>query len=65
VAGWIANAQAADAWLILLYHNIITSPDTYDTTPTELSQHLDAAQAAGIAVVTVADALAEVVPQLD
>jgi peptidoglycan/xylan/chitin deacetylase (PgdA/CDA1 family) len=65
VAGWIADAQAADAWLILLYHNIITSPDTYDTTPTELSQHLDAAQAAGIAVATVADALAEVVPQLD
>jgi peptidoglycan/xylan/chitin deacetylase (PgdA/CDA1 family) len=64
VEGWIAEAQAADAWLILVYHNIVSSPDTYDTTPTRLGQHLDAADAAGIAVVTVADALAEVLPQL-
>jgi hypothetical protein len=64
VEAWLATAQAQGSWLILVYHQLTSNPDTYSTTPALFEQQLQAVQASGIAVRTLADALAEVVPQL-
>jgi len=64
VQGWIDTAKAQNSWLILVYHNIVSNPDTYDTTPAKLTQHLQAIQNSGLAVRTVQEALTEIVPQL-
>ena len=61
---WIDAAKAQNSWLILVYHNIVSNPDTYDTTPAKLTQHLQAIQNSGLAVRTVQEALTEIVPQL-
>jgi len=60
VESWIADAEASGTWLILVYHNIVNSPNTYDTTPSRLAAHLDAAVAADVDVITVADGLVRV-----
>jgi uncharacterized repeat protein (TIGR02543 family) len=71
VADWVAQAQATNTWLVLVYHGVdadTTNPvdgDIYDVTPTELSAQLAAVQASGITVETMSQALAEVNAQVN
>ncbi len=70
VADWIAQAEATNTWLIFVYHSV--DPDTtspidggqYNVTPTQLNDQLAAIKASGITVVTMAQALAQIDPQL-
>ena len=70
LSDWIAQAQATDTWLILVYHSV--DPDTtsaidgglYNVTPTQLGEQLAAIKSSGISVVTMAQAMAEITPQL-
>jgi peptidoglycan/xylan/chitin deacetylase (PgdA/CDA1 family) len=64
VESWIAAAQSQNAWLILVFHNIVDNPDTYDSSPAMLEQYLQAIQSSGIAVRTMASSLSEITPQL-
>jgi peptidoglycan/xylan/chitin deacetylase (PgdA/CDA1 family) len=64
VAGWVATAKAQGSWLILVYHEIMSSPGQYDTTPALFDAQLQAIQASGLTVKTLAGAMAEVAPQL-
>jgi peptidoglycan/xylan/chitin deacetylase (PgdA/CDA1 family) len=57
VDGWLAEAQAQGAWLILVYHRIVAAPTTYDTTPEDLAAHLASISSRGFEVVTVAQGL--------
>jgi uncharacterized repeat protein (TIGR02543 family) len=71
VADWVAQAQATNTWLVLVYHGVdadTTSPvdgDIYDVTPTQLSAQMAAIQASGITVETMSQALAEVNSQVN
>jgi uncharacterized repeat protein (TIGR02543 family) len=71
VADWVAQAQATNTWLVLVYHGVdadTTNPvdgDIYDVTPTELSDQLAAIQSSGITVETMSQALAEVNSQVN
>jgi peptidoglycan/xylan/chitin deacetylase (PgdA/CDA1 family) len=67
IADWVAQAQATNTWLILVYHSV--NPDAatagqYNVTPTQLNEQLAAIKSSGISVVTMAQALAELTPQL-
>jgi len=70
VADWVAQAQATNTWLVLVYHSVdpdTTSPidgDTYNTTPTQLSAELAGIKSSGITVESMKTALAEVESQL-
>jgi peptidoglycan/xylan/chitin deacetylase (PgdA/CDA1 family) len=60
VQGWINDAKAKNAWLILCYHRVATDQpnDHYTITPSAFSQQVDAIKKSGIRVVTVKDGLA-------
>ena len=65
VQGWINQAKADNSWLILVFHDLRASPPSiYDTTPTLHNQMIDALAASGVAVKTIADARAEIAPQI-
>jgi peptidoglycan/xylan/chitin deacetylase (PgdA/CDA1 family) len=64
VAAWVAAAQAQGSWLILVFHDLTPTPSTWDSTPASFSAYLDTIRSSGIAVVTVAEALAEITPQM-
>jgi peptidoglycan/xylan/chitin deacetylase (PgdA/CDA1 family) len=66
IQGWIAEAQATNTWLILVYHQVdpSTSAGLYNTYPADLDNQLAAIKASGIAVETVSQALNELKPQL-
>lgn len=66
VASWVAQAQATNTWLVLVYHEIGTTNEdpTYSVTPAALDAQLNAIKQSGIAVVTVDQALNEILPQL-
>jgi len=70
VADWVAQAQATNTWLILVYHGVdtdTTNPvdgDIYDVPPAQLSAQLAAIKASGITVDTIKQALAAVAPQV-
>ncbi len=64
VAAWIANAQADNTWLILVYHRVANNPGPYDTTPSLFKAHLQRIAGSGITVKTMNDALTEVKSQL-
>lgn len=64
VASWIAQAQASNTWLILVYHRVADNPGPYDSYTNIFAQHLAAIQASGITVKTYQDALTEVKSQL-
>ncbi|MGE0304936.1 MAG: polysaccharide deacetylase family protein, partial [Acidimicrobiia bacterium] len=64
VEGWLAEAKAQNGWVILVFHNIVANPDTYDSSPAMFEQYLQAVDQSGITVKTIAGALAEVRPQL-
>lgn len=58
VQGWLAQARTAGAWLILVYHDITATPQTYDSTPADFAAQLDVVAASGLPVVTVSQGLA-------
>ena len=60
VDAWLDEARAQGAWLILVYHQIIDAPSTYDTTPGDLAAHLASISSRSMQVVTVAEGLAAV-----
>jgi peptidoglycan/xylan/chitin deacetylase (PgdA/CDA1 family) len=65
VAAWAARAATDRSWLILTYHDIVTSGGSvYSTTPALLDQQIAAIQSQGLPIVTVRDAFAELLPQL-
>lgn len=64
VASWIAQAQADNTWLVLVYHRVASNPGPYDSYTTDFAQQLAAIQASGITVKTYQDALTEVKSQL-
>ncbi len=60
VDAWLDEAERQGAWLILVYHQLVDAPSTYDTTPGELAAHLSSISSRGLDVVTVAEGLAAV-----
>lgn len=64
VAGWVEQAQREGTWLILVLHRVAPDAGTYDTTPELFAAQLAAIDASGIEVVTISQALNELVPQL-
>jgi len=61
---WIAQAKATNTWLILVYHSVDTTGGQYSVTPTQLDAQMLYLQSSGVTVETLAQALAEVKPQL-
>jgi peptidoglycan/xylan/chitin deacetylase (PgdA/CDA1 family) len=69
VQGWVNAAIAQKSWLILVFHEIATTPVDptdvlYDTQPSDLSAELSYIKQSGVAVETVNQALNEIKPQL-
>jgi peptidoglycan/xylan/chitin deacetylase (PgdA/CDA1 family) len=63
---WVAQAQATNTWLVLVYHQVSDDPAAgdYNTPPAQLDAQLSAIKNSGVTVETVAQALAELKPQL-
>ena len=65
VADWVAQAQATNTWLILVYHSVDSDTTSsvdggiYNVTPTQLDSQLAAIKSSGITVETMAQGLAE------
>jgi len=64
VQGWVEQAARDKTWLILVYHEVGTNSHEYSTTPAQLESHLEIIKKAGVPIVTVDQALNEVLPQL-
>jgi peptidoglycan/xylan/chitin deacetylase (PgdA/CDA1 family) len=66
VQGWIAEAQATDTWLILVYHQVDPSSAAglYNTYPADFDAQMSAVKSSGITVETVSQALQEVESQI-
>ena len=64
VIGWIDDAIRDNAWLVLVYHNIIDDGDTWTNTPAHMRTVLDSLVTRGVSVQTVDSALNEIVPQI-
>ncbi len=65
VARWVERAKNYNYWLILVYHSVDDNPGHYDTTPELFAGHLRVINEADIPVLTVTEALYEIIPQLD
>lgn len=64
IVKWINQAKRDKSWLILVYHEIKSRPDEWGTTPTRFENQLKAIKNSGIPVVTLDQALNELLPQL-
>lgn len=69
VQAWVDQAIQQKAWLILVYHEVNTTPEAaddaqYTTQPTDLSAELNYIKQTGVAVKTVNQALQEITSQL-
>jgi len=71
VKAWIAEAKAAHAWLVLVYHGIAPAGSTdpagelgFSVTPTQFKNQMSALKASGISVQTTTAALAALASQL-
>lgn len=64
VASWVAKAKADKTWLVLVYHQVDNSGDSYAVTPSGLEAHLTVIEQAGLPVKTVDQAIAELIPQI-
>lgn len=65
VADWCARAVAERAWLIIVYHQVVATPNSvYATTPSKLDAHLSSIAASGLPILTVSQAFEELTPQL-
>lgn len=69
VQGWIQGAIAQKSWLILVYHEVATSPvdpsdALYTTQPSDFAAEMAYLKNSGVKTVTVQQALNEILPQL-
>ena len=66
IQGWVNQALATKTWLVLVYHQVSDDPSAgdYNTPPAQLDAQFSAIKDSGITVETVAQALAELKPQL-
>ncbi|MDX1766263.1 MAG: polysaccharide deacetylase family protein, partial [Candidatus Saccharimonadales bacterium] len=64
VQQWVDSALADGTWLILVYHRVADDPGTYDSYIGDFADHLEVIDGSGIEVVTISQALNELVPQL-
>lgn len=64
VLEWVDQAIADKTWLVIVYHDIIPNGGTFTNTPQHLQAVLDGLHQRGVQVMTVQDALNELVPQL-
>jgi hypothetical protein len=69
VQGWLAQAAQTKSWLILVYHEVATTPvfsgdGTYTTNPTTFDSMMAAVKNSGLPAVTVNQAVNEIGPQL-
>ena len=63
VEEWARKAKEEKLWLILLYHRVADNPGQYDTTPALFAQQMQVINDNNIPVVTISQALAEIVNQ--
>jgi peptidoglycan/xylan/chitin deacetylase (PgdA/CDA1 family) len=56
-SGWLAQAKAQGAWLVLEYHQVDNSGDEYGVTPANFELQAQAIQASGVKPVTVKQGL--------
>jgi len=65
VADWVAQAKATKTWLVLVYHAVDpTDTSEFNVTPANLDTQLGAVKNSGVQVLTMQQALAEIMPQL-
>jgi len=69
VQAWVDGAIAAKAWLILVYHEVATTPSdpsdsTYTTLPADFATEMAYIHGTGVKTETVANALAETTAQV-
>lgn len=69
VQGWINAAIAQKAWLILVYHEVATTPAEpddalYTTQPTDFNAEMNYLKNSGVATLTVNQAINEILAQL-
>ncbi len=66
VQSWVNNAIANKSWLVIVYHRVATKKiGKYDTTPTLFDAQMQAIVNSKITVLTTAQAIQEITPQLD
>lgn len=64
VSAWIAQAQADNTWLVLVYHRVADDPGPYDSYISDFKAQMSAVKASGIQVKTYQDAFTEVSSQV-
>ena len=69
VQAWVDQAARDRSWLILVYHEVAVTPiaagdEFYTTSPADFSSELGIVKRSGLGIVTVAQAVAELSPQL-
>lgn len=66
VQSWINQSIATSTWLVLVYHEVTASAadPTYAVTPANLDAELNIIKQSGVTVMTVDQALNEILPQL-
>lgn len=66
IDAWADEAEASKSWLILVYHDVVSPvASSYSVTPTALDGQLGALAKHDLEVVTVRQALDELLPQLE
>jgi peptidoglycan/xylan/chitin deacetylase (PgdA/CDA1 family) len=63
VQAWVDQASREKTWLILVYHEVDVNDRPYSTAPAQLERHLQIITGAGVPIVTVDQALGEVLAQ--
>lgn len=61
---WVDKAIADKTWLVIVYHRVASDPEPYDVLPNQFELQMEYLDNSGIAVKTVSDALAEILPQI-
>lgn len=65
VQSWIDEAKKYNLWLILVYHQVDNGGDTYSVTPENFASQLSLFNQNGITIVTLDQALSEIIPQVN
>lgn len=65
VKEWINKAKTDKTWLVLVYHQVDNPGDSYSITSSNLDTEFSYLKKSGIQVLTVDDALVELLPQID
>ena len=63
VAAWVKQSQTDKTWLVLVYHQVDTTPDTYDSSIANFKSEMANLKSSGIAIKTMKDAITEVSAQ--